>query len=274
MLSRAISRPFPSCVSCVSTRARFRHISIRQAFRLRLLGQVPKPSFLSSPLAPPWGLQTSRYLQENDYRCKSLSNSKTMDPHQITNITDFIFPETIGPQKMRKLQIFHILIECKITVGCPSCTYPSLHYFVSKSRSVARRARVQAFVCVCNVCGVCVVCGGGVCVQCGVVSVCIVRGGVWCVVSCRVVSCLVLSCLVLSCLVLCWCVGVCGVCVARLGTRENTCGRFARYTRKSFERTHGGVWNLHTGGFSLSLLLSFLLSYVVLFLRSLPSFSQ
>ena len=53
LLSKTISRPFPSCVSCVSTLARFWHILIRHAFRLHLLGQVPKTSFLS---LLPWRL--------------------------------------------------------------------------------------------------------------------------------------------------------------------------------------------------------------------------
>ena len=55
---------------------------------------------------------------------------------------------------------------------------------------------------------------------------------------------------------------------------------FCTYTRKRFERTHGGVWNLHMECLSLSpLLLSFsrpffFLSSLVLFLRSLPLLSS
>ena len=33
----------------------------------------------------------------------------------------------------------------KITVGCRLCAYPKIHFFVSRSRSVARRAHIQAF---------------------------------------------------------------------------------------------------------------------------------
>ena len=44
------------------------------------------------------------------------------------------------------------------------------------------------------------------------------------------------------------------------------CCTWCPYTRNRFERTHGGVWNLHTGGLSLSPL--------VLHSFSLPSFSS
>ena len=44
-------------------------------------------------------------------------------------------------------------------VGCRLCTYPSIHFFVSRSRSVVDCAHIQAFVCVvCDMCGVRVVC--------------------------------------------------------------------------------------------------------------------
>ena len=43
---------------------------------------------------------------------------------------------------------------------------------------------------------------------------------------------------------------------------------FCQYTRRRFERTHGGVWNSTLGGASLSL------SSCPLFRRSLPSFSS
>ena len=73
----------------------------------------------------------------------------------------------------------------RITIGCRTCTYPSIHFFVSRSRSVARRARspsihffvsrsrsvarrarIQEFVCVVY---------GVHCVRCGVLSC----AGVW-----------------------------------------------------------------------------------------------
>ena len=84
----------------------------------------------------------------------------------------------------------HSLFRLKITVGCLTSTYPSIHFFVSRSRSVVDCARVQAFTflltktlsrsrsvvwyvvwCVCSVwCGVCVVvlwwCVCVVCVVC------------------------------------------------------------------------------------------------------------
>ena len=55
------------------------------------------------------------------------------------------------------------------------CTYPSIHFFVSRLRSVARRAHTQAFVCVCGVCDVCVcyVCVVLAISACSVVCVCV-----------------------------------------------------------------------------------------------------
>ena len=94
---------------------------------------------------------------------------------------------------------------------------------------------------VCDVCGVCV------CVVCGVCAVC--------------------------------------VCVARLGTRKTPVYRFktspcvhrqiARMcsTCARFARSQGGFLNLHTASLSISLLSSFLSSFLpFLFLRSLPSY--
>ena len=186
-------------------------------------------------------------------------------------------------------------------VGRPRCTCPSIHFFVSRSRSVARRARVQAFVCVCAVSGVwCVMCGVWWCV-CGVcacsVVVCIVHGGVWCVAQCVVrVGCA--FCVSVS---LCVCVrGVCCVCavwcVARPGTRKTPVCRFKTspcvgskrlcvcrhhahmlknmcavcQSWRRFEPTHGGVLNLHTGG-ALSLSPFLCLSLPS---SSVPSFSS
>ena len=130
------------------------------------------------------------------------------------------------------------------------CTYPSIHFFVSRSRSVARRVRVQAFVCV----GVCR--GGDVCVQCGVWYV-------WCVICvvcdmCGVcVSCRVL-CRVLyrvSCRVSCVC------CAFLLVLHRNRSRVYVQNGR--FERTHENVFNVHTGA-SLSSLLASLSSRVSL----------
>ena len=63
-------------------------------------------------------------------------------------------------------------------VGCSRCTYPSIHLFVSKSRSVVRGAVV---CCVCMRVLCCVVCCV-VCVWCVVLVLVLVFGGgvVWC----------------------------------------------------------------------------------------------
>ena len=43
---------------------------------------------------------------------------KTIDPHQITNITDVYLFQTINPHnKIQTLQILQISIECRIMVG-------------------------------------------------------------------------------------------------------------------------------------------------------------
>ena len=84
-------------------------------------------------------------------------------------------------------------------VGCWRCTYPSIHFFVSRSRSVVDCARVQAFTFLLTktlsrsrsvVWCVVVVCCGGVLWWCVVVVCC---GGVlwWCVVVVRVCGCVV-----------------------------------------------------------------------------------
>ena len=39
----------------------------------------------------------------------------------------------------------HSLFRLKITVGWWRCTYPSIHFFVSRSRSVVDCAHIQAF---------------------------------------------------------------------------------------------------------------------------------
>ena len=51
--------------------------------------------------------------------------------------------------KLQLLQMIQIFNECKITVSCLTSTYPSIHLLttlkLSRSRSVARRANIQAF---------------------------------------------------------------------------------------------------------------------------------
>ena len=92
-----------------------------------------------------------------------------------------------------------------IVVGCSRCTYPSIHLFVSKSRSVVRGAVV---CCVCMRVLCCVVCCV-VCVWCVLLVLVLVFGGgvvwwwcgvVWCGVVCIfVVFLFFLSTLFLSC---------------------------------------------------------------------------
>ena len=83
-----------------------------------------------------------------------------------------------------------------IMVGCSRCTYPSIHLFVSKSRSVVRGAVV---CCVCMRVLCCVVCYVVcvVCVWCVVLVLVLAFGGcvvwcgvVWCGVVCGVYFCL------------------------------------------------------------------------------------
>ena len=83
--------------------------------------------------------------RENDYRCKSETISKTIDPHQITNITFFFNSKTINQHKITdvtdvadfyrgdrgRLTAVHIskhsLFRLKNTFGCRLCAYPSIH---------------------------------------------------------------------------------------------------------------------------------------------------
>ena len=100
------------------------------------------------------------------------------------------------------------------------CTYPSIHFFVSRSRSVVDCARVQAFVCVvCDMCGVRVVCVRVCVCVCVVCCACVLKWLCVCVES----ECGVCAESVLCCVVMCdvgagvgvqnvWCL-VCGVCV-------------------------------------------------------------
>ena len=147
-------------------------------------------------------------------------------------------------------------------------------------------------VCVCDCVCWCVVCG--VCREC--VCVWDVRFVFWCCgVLCCVVMCGVGACWCAMCGVWClWCVRVvCAVCavwwcvLCECGApwhAENPVWRFQTppcvyvqnasvCTGKTRARTHGSVWNLHTGGLSLSLSsLSLSLSPLVLSTFSLPSF--
>ena len=105
----------------------------------------------------------------NDCRCKSLIISKTISVSK--KIQKYIFRTCLSKKhnvrmKLQTLQILHIFIECKnmvggasvhiskhslfrlkITVGCRLCAYPSIHFFVSRSRSVVDCVGV-ALMCV------------------------------------------------------------------------------------------------------------------------------
>ena len=60
------------------------------------------------------------HLRQNDYRCKSLINSKTIS---VSKNTEIIFAELINSKdnnvrmKLQTLQILQIFIECMIMVG-------------------------------------------------------------------------------------------------------------------------------------------------------------
>ena len=59
------------------------------------------------------------HSRQNNYRCKSSINSKTISVRK----KELIFAELILTS-----QILQIFIECRITVGCPPCTYTSIHH--------------------------------------------------------------------------------------------------------------------------------------------------
>ena len=166
--------------------------------------------------------------------------------------------------------------------------------------------RVLRWLCVCDVCGGCVV------VVCCVVLCVVVRVVVWCCVwLCGVVCGCACGCVVLCVVVrvVWWCVcvvcgeawrtenppcvdskrlrvycqdvSVCTVrtspCVQATGPHVQHMRARCRYTRRRPDRTHGGVLHLHTGGFfspSPPLLLSLFPALSLSFLSfSLLSFS-
>ena len=113
---------------------------------------------------------------------------------------------TFSSQDHGRLSIVHVskhsLFRLKITVGCRLCTCPSIHYFVSRSRSVVDCARVQIFTFLLTK------------------TLSRSRSVVWCVVWC-VVFCVYMWCCVWCvcgvCALFC-CGGACVVCVVKLGT--------------------------------------------------------
>ena len=65
------------------------------------------------------------HLRGNDYSCKSLINSRTISVRKkYRNVR----------MKLQTLQVIQIFIECRI--GCLANTYPSIHFFRLKTRSV------------------------------------------------------------------------------------------------------------------------------------------
>ena len=121
--------------------------------------------------------------------------------------------------KLRKVQTLKNFIECKITVGCPSCTYIQAFTLSSQDDGRLPVVHVSKHSCVCDVCVVCA-CSAWWCLVCCVFCVLCVSVGV-CVGVCGVVS------------------GVCGVCVStRLGTRKTPVCRFQTLPCVPAKRAH------------------------------------
>ena len=206
---------------------------------------------------------------------------------------NLLIPKTImSAWNYRRYRYCRFLSSARTLSVVRRCTNPSIHFFVSTSRSVVWQAKngimfdcahIQAFTSLST---------KTLSSSRSVVD-CALCGVVWCIVVC--------VCRYMLCW--CWCAmcGACCVwCMARLGTRKPPVCRFKTHpcvpakrphfehmrafcphTRKRFEPTHGDVWNLHTerreggGGFSsLSSLLSFSLPSFSLSSFSLPSFSS
>ena len=143
------------------------------------------------------------------------------------------------------------------------CTYSSIHFFVSRSRSV-----VDCALCGVVVCAMCVLVLVLVCAVVYVLRVCV--GCAFCVLVLWCVRCV----LVLRVLLVVWCgaawhaenLSVCRFktppCVPGKRPHVSNMRAFSGYTRKRLERTLGGVLNLHTEGFSAfsSLVLSVFLA--------------
>ena len=195
------------------------------------------------------------HLRQNDYRCKSIINYKTIDPHQITNITDLSSFKNICPLEITVLTDDPDFDRVQ-DHGRLTAEHISKHSLSRLKITPAVHDSKHSFVCACSV--VCVLCAW------------------WCLVCCVSVGVCV-----------CVCVGVCGAtwhaenppCV---GFQTSPCVRSKRLrvyrkharmcsTCARFSGTHGGVLNVHTetfGGEPLSL------SPLVLPTFSLPSFSS
>ena len=211
-------------------------------------------------------LLTHRYhLRQNNCRCESLIDCKTISVIEECRI---IFASLFNSGNIMSAWTYRHYIYCRFlsnegTVSVVRrCAFPSIHFFVSRSRSVVDCAHRQALVCVWCVCNVCVVC---VCVCCGG-GVCSVRGGVWCVVS-------VDWCVCVGAGVGVRCV-VCGVCVAAWHTENPLCASskaspcvgskrlYVQHAMLRFEPTHRREGGSFSSLLYLCLALSFSLSLV------------
>ena len=201
-------------------------------------------------------------------------------------------------------------IECRIMVGWPRCAHPSVHFFVSRSRSCWPPCTYPS-IRGCVVCVVVVMCACSVVYVCALCVEMVVR------VCWENVWCMVLRVCVWDVRFVFWCCGVflcvvCGVCGATWHAEKKPVCRFKTppcvpakrahvehrfktlpfmpakrmhvFNMRAFCGTHGGVLNLHTetcwtytrgggrrGGFSSLSLFPSLFSLPSSF--SLPSFS-
>ena len=136
---------------------------------------------------------TSKYRSaKNNYRCKSLTSSKTTSvSKQITELflQDLLIPKNNNVRmKLQTLQMIQIFIECKIMVGGASVQISKLSLFRLKI-AVGCSPCTCPSIRVCGVYAMCVlVCVVVVCDMCGVYASC----RVLCRVSCR--ACVVRGC--------------------------------------------------------------------------------
>ena len=93
------------------------------------------------------------HLLRNTYICKSLINSKAFTVSQKYRIKlcwTYEFQEHNVRMRLRSVQMIEIFNVCRVMVGWPRCTHPSVHLLttlkISRSPPVSRRAHVQAFV--------------------------------------------------------------------------------------------------------------------------------
>ena len=134
--------------------------------------------------------------------------------------------------KLQTLQMMQIFFECRITVGCRLCAYPSIHVETLK---ITVGCRLCTGFCVVLVC----------IARCGVVCVLCVRG-LCCVCVCGCVVCVVCVWRGLARGKLPVCRYKTHPCVPAKRPHMFNMRAFCQYTRKRFERTHGDVFNLHT----------------------------